>query len=111
MLLKSSLFWRQAVGRRRAPRQRPTAGVVMIEQLEDRTLLSGADLLEPNNTLATATDLGEFSGHGDVNDTGLSIHENGDEDWYRFELSSVSGRGHFVRIEFDHEQGLSLIHI
>ena len=105
MLLKSSLFWRQAVGRRRAPRQRPTAGVVMIEQLEDRTLLSGADLLEPNNTLATATDLGEFSGHGDVNDTGLSIHENGDEDWYRFELSSVSGRGHFVRIEFDHEQG------
>lgn len=105
MLLKSHLLWRQAVSRRRSHRRRAAAGVVSIEQLEDRTLLSGADLLEPNNTLATATSLGNVSGHGEVDDAGLSIHEVGDEDWYYFELSSVPGQGHFARIDFDHELG------
>ncbi|MEC7557626.1 MAG: hypothetical protein VYA32_10635, partial [Planctomycetota bacterium] len=78
---------------------------VVVEKLEDRTLLSAPDPLEPNNTLAEATQLGVVVGHGTIDNVALSIHETGDEDWYNFELAAASGPGHFVGIEFDHEEG------
>ena len=113
MWLDSRSLWRRAVHRtlavarsrqrgHRRPRWYSPAGV---ERLEDRTLLSGADLLEPNNSFATATELGLVMGHGEVEDSALSIHESGDEDWLAFELAAASGPGHFVAIEFDHEEG------
>ena len=118
MLLDSQLFWRRAIrtalgrtpgrrrrgvaSRRRSLRRNTSASV---ERLEDRTLLSGLDLLEPNNSLAAATELGVVTGHGEIDDMGLSIHESGDEDWFRFELAAEGGAGHYVAIEFDHEQG------
>ena len=120
MLLDSQLFWRRAIQtalgrsvgrarprdshrRRRRSARRDTAAAV--EQLEDRTLLSGLDLLEPNNTFLTATELGVVRGHGTVENAELSIHETGDEDWFAFELAAAAGRGHYVAIEFDHEEG------
>ena len=118
MLLDSQVFWRRAIrttlGRtrglrrgglpsRRRSHRRDTPPAV--EQLEDRTLLSALDLFEPNDSLEAATQLGVVTGHGDVDDMGLSIHESGDEDWYAFELAGEGGPGHFVAIEFDHEEG------
>ncbi len=118
MLFDSRLFWRQAIRKgfqrhatrsrtrsmtRRRSSNRDTA--VAVEKLEDRTLLSAPDPLEPNNTLAEATQLGTVVGHGTIDNVDLSIHETGDEDWYNFELAAASGPGHFVGIEFDHEDG------
>ena len=118
MLIDSRLFWRRAIRRtlqrsvtgsrprnmrRRRSLHRDSA--VVVEKLEDRTLLSAPDPLEPNNTLAEATQLGVVVGHGTIDNVALSIHETGDEDWYNFELAAASGPGHFVGIEFDHEEG------
>ena len=118
MLLDSQLFWRRAIrttlgrtrghGRRRVTSRRRSHRhdtSAAIEQLEDRTLLSALDLLEPNNSLAAATALGVVAGHGEVENMSLSIHESGDEDWFSFELAAAGGPGHFVAIEFDHEDG------
>lgn len=114
MLLDSHLFWRRAIARSlqgargvpsRSTRRKPSPAAVAIERLEDRTLLSAADPLEPDNTLATATDLGIVTGHGEIDDITLSIHESGDEDWYRLALSAPTGPGHYVAIEFDHAEG------
>ncbi|MCS7046816.1 MAG: clostripain-related cysteine peptidase, partial [Gemmataceae bacterium] len=63
------------------------------------------DLAEPNNTAATARDLRTVEGVRVL--SGLSIHQSGDEDWFRFELTAptTSAVSHFVRIEFDQQQG------
>jgi len=118
MLLDPQLFWRRAIQRtlgrtvrgvkhrtthRRRSAHRNTASA--IEHLEDRTLLSAPDPFESNNTFLTATDLGTVTGHGVIDDVELSIHESGDEDWYSFELAATGGPGHYVAIEFDHEEG------
>ena len=114
MLFDSQLFFLRAISRSlpskrgfrpRSTRRKSSPASATIEQLEDRTLLSAADLLEPNDTLGTATDLGTVSGHGEINNVTLSIHESGDEDWLRFDLSAPTGPGHYIAIEFDHSQG------
>lgn len=68
------------------------------EQLEDRRLLA-ADFLEPNDSLAEAVDLGQ----GDQYHIGLTIHESGNDDWYRwtpFESGSVT-----IQTFFEHASG------
>ena len=68
---------------------------LLLEPLEERALLSAAgpdptalaafvaDRFEANQTLTEAADIGVGPG---VHLSQLSIHEAGDEDWYRFEV-------------------------
>ena len=58
---------------------------LQAESLENRRLLA-ADAFEPNDSLETATDLGT----GDQTHNELSIHEAGNDDWYRW-TSSADG--------------------
>ena len=79
------------------PRPRP-----MIESLERRTLLNAdlPDRFEPNNTEATATDLGTL---GSWTETGLTIHHNGwDQDYFSFVAESSGPMT--VSIAFSHAQ-------
>ena len=65
------------------------------------------DDLEPNDTLATATDLQVMFGTVDL--SGLTIHENADGsdnvDFYRFETTEVGTSAHYAEIQFAHSIG------
>lgn len=58
------------------------------------------DHLEPNNSMATARNLGTL---GDRTERGLSIHQPGDEDYYRF-TAAASGMLD-LEIDFEHSLG------
>jgi Ca2+-binding RTX toxin-like protein len=62
-----------------------------------------ADLAEPNNSLETAHDLGLLNGFDELGP--LSIHEPGDEDWFRFETTAASTTWNGAAITFWHEEG------
>ncbi|TRV50784.1 MAG: hypothetical protein EWV53_14205 [Microcystis panniformis Mp_MB_F_20051200_S9] len=62
-----------------------------------------ADKNGTNNTRATAEDLLKLDG---VNlFSGLSIHQGGDEDWFKFETLKTGIVGNAVSINFDREKG------
>ncbi|MCY2962324.1 MAG: right-handed parallel beta-helix repeat-containing protein [Planctomycetota bacterium] len=65
--------WKRRYGARNSP---------PIEALESRILLT-ADLLEPNDSWQTATDIGIAPG---IHLTQVSLHTATDQDWFRFEL-------------------------
>ena len=60
--------------------------------------LVAADAYEPNESQATATDLGQVEGSFLLD--GLSIHDPADEDWFAFSTVATAVTGHFVRIEY-----------
>ena len=60
------------------------------------------DRFEPNDALATPADLGEV--HGAREWDALTVHQPGDEDWYRFEIAQA-GPGHAASISFDQRLG------
>jgi len=62
-----------------------------------------ADASEPNDGLASATDLGPIEGEQVRPD--LSIHTSGDEDWFRFETVREAGKVDLVRLDFQHALG------
>ncbi|MDT9278052.1 MAG: T9SS type A sorting domain-containing protein, partial [Limnospira sp. PMC 737.11] len=59
------------------------------------------DWYEPNDTMATAYDLGVVYSWYDW----LSIDQVGDEDWFRFELPGTGGMSDEVYISFYHSDG------
>jgi len=61
------------------------------------------DAHEPNETRATSANLNRVEGQRIID--GLSIHQPGDADWFRFETSLPGQAGHFVRIDFVHALG------
>jgi hypothetical protein len=71
------------LGSRRADRRRVRSRRLLVELLEDRRLLFGPDAFEPNESLATAADIGVVPG---VHLSALTVDTVGDRDWYRFEL-------------------------
>src|SRR5687768_11559445 len=56
----------------------------------------------PNNSVAAASDLGTLGSAG-VNIPGLTIHQSGNDDFYRF-VPNFNGRV-VVAIEFTHREG------
>jgi len=62
------------------------------------------DPLEPNDTLATARDLGTLRGM-QAPIPNLSIHSNTDLDFYKFTTTGAGAAGHFVQIDFQHRSG------
>lgn len=62
------------------------------------------DELEPNDTADSPRDLRTLDGHGHEW-TGLSIHEAGNEDWYRFTTTAAGVSGDAAAIEFVHASG------
>ncbi len=65
--------------------------------------VSKADWAEANNTRATATDLQTIDGSRLF--SGLSIHQGGDEDWFKFTTIGTGLAGQEVSIAFDHQLG------
>ncbi|MCA2624882.1 MAG: pre-peptidase C-terminal domain-containing protein, partial [Microcystis sp. M20BS1] len=65
--------------------------------------VSKADWAEANNTRATATDLQAIDGSRLF--SGLSIHQGGDEDWFKFTTIGTGLAGQEVSIAFDHQLG------
>ena len=61
------------------------------------------DWSEENNTQASAYELREVQGTQVY--SGLSLHQIGDEDWFKFETSGTGVTGHSVSIEFDNTEG------
>jgi hypothetical protein len=61
------------------------------------------DLAEPNNSRSTAKDLREVQGQQVLH--GLSIHQSGDNDWFKFNTVATGLANHFLAIEFDNAQG------
>ncbi|QEH32938.1 hypothetical protein OJF2_14280 [Aquisphaera giovannonii] len=74
-----------------------------ILALQTPRATAAADLLEPNDTRATATALGAVSGRREV--ANMSIHAGAggqpNDDWFRFDLAAAAINGHDARIEFD----------
>ncbi len=62
-----------------------------------------SDAFEPNDSLVTAYDLRTMEGVSSV--TGATVHQAGNDDWYRFEMRAVGQPTHFVEVEFDHKLG------
>jgi hypothetical protein len=59
---------------------------------------AGSDRFEPDETFATARDLGQVLGlHSE---SGLTISSPGDNDWYRFTTAAVGGPSDAVRIDY-----------
>ena len=98
----------------------------LVEELEQRLLLDAegaigpgptplgpdvraevADALEPNDTFAAATDLGEVRGTHLV--PNLTIHANGDgsdnPDYFRFETAAMGTSEHYVEAQFAQADG------
>ncbi|GAG17431.1 unnamed protein product, partial [marine sediment metagenome] len=65
--------------------------------------VAGRDRFEANDSFETATDIGPVEGLQGW--SGLDVHESGNADWYRFELTDAGQEEHFVRILFDHLPG------
>jgi hypothetical protein len=65
--------------------------------------VSKADWAEANNTRETATDLQTIDGSRLF--SGLSIHQGGDEDWFKFTTIGTGLAGQEVSIAFDHQLG------
>jgi hypothetical protein len=65
--------------------------------------VSNLDSAEPNNSRATAKDLREVQGEQVL--PGLSIHQSGDNDWFKFNTVAAGLANHFLAIEFDNAQG------
>ena len=64
------------------------------------------DQYEPNQTLATATDLGNVSGSLVIPNLNIAPHIQGvDQDWFRFHISSPGESGDYVAIDFDNSLG------
>jgi len=72
-------------------------GTLYDQGIDARVEAGPGDIYEPNDTGATATDLGTVGGWQAW--SRLAI-ESGDEDWFTFELSADGASGQFVRIEF-----------
>lgn len=64
---------------------------------------TAADPYEPNDNRISAFDLKAIEGSANY-DNG-SLHQSGDEDWYRFEIKSGGQAGHFAEVSFNHSQG------
>ncbi len=62
-----------------------------------------ADVYEPNDSLPGAFDLRIVEGFSSA--SGATIHQAGNDDWFRFEIRAVGQPTHFVEAEFDHRQG------
>jgi subtilisin-like proprotein convertase family protein len=56
-----------------------------------------------NNSRQTATRLQTVEGVATA--TGLSIDSASDQDWFAFQLPRTAARGHYVAIDFDHDEG------
>ncbi|WP_179051975.1 pre-peptidase C-terminal domain-containing protein [Nostoc sp. TCL26-01] len=56
-----------------------------------------------NDTRTTAYDLREID--GSLTLSGLSIHPNTDQDWFKFNLNKMGVAGQAVRIDFNHFEG------
>jgi Ca2+-binding RTX toxin-like protein len=62
-----------------------------------------ADKNGSNNTRATAEDLLKLDGTKVF--SGLSIHQGGDEDWFKFEILKTGIAGNAVSVNFDKDKG------
>ena len=87
-----------------APRS-PARARLSLEPLEAREVPAGlpgivpvADRFEPNDTPATATDLGAVAGLKTLG--GLSVHKPGDADWFRFTTAGPGTATSRARIDF-----------
>ena len=84
----------------------PDAGTVDMGYHYSCETLSTAvdpDRFEPNETRQTAADLGLVSGR--VVDSGLTIHDGSDRDWFRFETAASSTDAYYVEVLFSHSAG------
>ena len=60
------------------------------------------DTYEPNDSFATASDMGDASGEGFVSDLTLT---SGDEDWYKAYFANDGTPDQYVSVLFDHQDG------
>jgi len=67
------------------------------------------DRFEPNNTQPLAADLKEIQGTR-IHEA-LTIHQSGDEDWFRFTTVGTGVEGHGASILFDHHFGHLSLHL
>lgn len=72
-------------------------------QLQAPTNVINADRFEPNNTVATATNLGVLTAPQTA--TTLTVHNTSDLDHYRFEISASGKADDYVQINFSHAAG------